>query len=415
MQKLTSLEESIALDEIRSHFPQCSQDPSFCYLDSAATTLKPSIMIDAIADFYRNRYATVHRSIYPVAQSATDRYEEVRQQIASLFGCEADQIIFTKGTTEAINLLTHTLGMICRDQPARNQIFLERSAHHANFVPWQLGQKLFPFDLHFRHREEFEKGSLALDKGLLALSLAHISNVTGLELDFSNLAHKVKKLGGYTLVDGAQGFTSLLTKSAKERKEFLEPVDAYCFSAHKVYGPSGLGVLYLSRSLLEKLGPYQGGGEMIDQVALSGTSFAPAPLLFEAGTPPISAVIGFGASLDFLSRIDLRQKFKQLSMMRDRFVKDLQAIPQVQMVLGEHIGRGSVIANFTINGAHPLDVATLLGHEGVALRSGHHCAQVAMRDQGIEHSLRLSLGIYNTEEEIDRALDALKRAVKSLL
>lgn len=405
---------SIPLDQIHSHFPQCLHNPSFCYMDSAATTLKPKVMIDAISDFYQNHYATVHRSIYPIAQEATDKYEGVRQQVASVFDCPADQIIFTKGTTEAINLLAYTLGKHCKKNSAKNKIYLERSAHHANFVPWQLAAEQFPLQLHFEQRNDFSEAKIALDQNLLALSLSHVSNVTGTELLFSKIAERAKSLGGYTLVDGAQGFTSLLAKSIEERKSFLSSVDAYSFSAHKVYGPTGLGVLYLSRSLLDKLGPYQGGGEMIDQVSIQKTSFAPAPLLFEAGTPPISAVIGFGASLDFLRRIDLSAKFRELALMRDQFVKGLLEIPGARMVGGEHYGKGSTIANFLIDGAHPLDVATLLGHEGVALRSGHHCAQVAMSDSGVEHSLRLSLGIYNRKEEVQRSLDALKKVIQTL-
>ena len=413
----------ISIQQIKDYFPQYTASDDLCYLDSAATTLKPLPMIEAVSDFYTYGNATVHRSIYPIAQSATERFENVRCQMAKLFCCSRDQIIFTKGTTDAMNLLAHTLGQSVAQanqaRPGDNEkrsVFLERSAHHANFVPWQLVAKNFPLEINFCKREDFEISSLPLNDQTLAISFSHVSNVTGLgsDQDWSPLTSMAKKYGVYTLVDGAQGITSLMALGESERKAFLCDIDAYAFSTHKIYGPTGLGVLYLSRELLERLGPYQGGGEMIERVDIGETTFSPAPLLFEAGTPPIASVIGFGATLDFLSRIDLASVQKSLYALRDRFVDKLLKIPGAKIVGNAQHGRGSTIANFIIEGAHPLDVATLLGYEGIAIRSGHHCAQVAMRDFGVEHSLRLSLGIYNRASDIDKAIAALHKVLKIL-
>lgn len=412
--------------KVRAHFPQLDShpgEPPYCYLDSAATTLKPRAMIEALTQFYARDYATVHRSIYPKAQAATKRYEEVRAKIARLFLATPEQIVFTKGTTEALNLLATTLGRYARARSLKARVHIERQGHHANIVPWQLAARDFPLELvpHAAMMPAFEAAALQEEGAateslpLEVASFAHVSNVTGRSCDLATIAKVAKPRGFYLFVDGAQGAGALFATPEDERKELLKGVDAYCLSAHKLYGPTGLGILYLSKELLEILGPYQGGGEMIDRVEPLQSSFAPAPLLFEAGTPPIAQVIGFGATLDFLEQLDLAGCYERIYKLRASLAQQMEAIPGLK-ILGDapQSSSSSCIIHFQIEGAHPLDVATLLGYRGVALRSGHHCAQIALRDQGYEATLRLSLGIYTSEEEIEYFLKMLQEVLEQL-
>lgn len=396
--------------KVRQDFPMLQQfmhGHPFIYLDSAATTHKPQSVIDAISDFYTNHYATVNRSVYDFAGKANTNYHLVRQKVKKFLNADfVDEIIFTKSTTEAINLVAHCLGAFYI-QPG-DEILISEMEHHSNIVPWYMcckergaSLKVIPVnesgELIF---EEFQK--LLSDKTRI-VSIAHMSNVTGTINPIAEIVKEAHTKGARVVIDGAQSAPHIPIDVQKLG------VDFYAFSAHKMYGPTGIGVLYGRRSLLEIMPPYQGGGDMVDEVAFDKITYQDTPLKFEAGTPMIAEVIGLGAAVDYMATLDQEQIIAWEKTLLEYATQALSKIKGMK-IIGVSKKKGPILS-FSVDGFHPLDLATLLDLRGIAIRTGHLCAQPLLRRYGVSSLSRISLAFYNTCEEIDLFIHALKEVL----
>lgn len=395
---------------VRQDFPMLHQimhGRPFIYLDSAATTHKPQSVINAISDFYTNHYATVNRSVYDFAGKATASYHFVRQKAKNFLNSAfVEEIIFTKSTTEAINLVARCLGALYI-QPG-DEILISEMEHHSNIVPWHMCckergafLKVIPVnesgELIF---EEFQK--LLSDKTRI-VSIAHMSNVTGTINPIAEIVKEAHAKGAKVVVDGAQSAPHLPIDVQRLG------VDFYAFSAHKMYGPTGIGVLYGRRALLEIMPPYQGGGDMVEEVAFDKITYQKIPLKFEAGTPMIAEVIGLGAALDYMTTFDQEQVIAWEKTLLEYATQSLSKIEEVK-IIGTSKEKGPILS-FSIDGFHPLDLATLLDLKGIAIRTGHLCAQPLLKRYGVSSLSRISLAFYNTCGEIDLFIHSLKEAL----
>lgn len=373
------------------------------YFDSAATAQKPQCMIDALQHFYQNHYSTVHRAVYGLATESTTAFNRVREQVRRFINApKSEQLIFTRGTTESINLVAASFGKAFIS--AGDQVLISAMEHHSNIVPWQMicqerqaVLKVIPLT---------ESGELDLEalRALLTprtklVAVSHVSNVLGTVNPIKQICALAHQVDAKVLVDGAQAVPHMRID--------VQDLDAdfYVFSGHKLFGPTGVGILYGKEELLEAMPPYQGGGDMIAQVTFDKTSYNVLPQKFEAGTPMIAEVIGLGASLDYLDKIGME---KIASYEGDLLQYAMESLKQVAglRVIGQAKERGALIS-FAIDGVHPLDLATLLDLKGVALRSGHLCAQPLMQQLGVTALSRISFAFYNTHGEIDRFMQLL--------
>lgn len=388
---------------MKRHFPIFEKHPELIYLDTAATAHKPKAVLDALLRFYSEEYATVHRAIYRTSLVATEQYNDARSAAQRFLNAASpDEIIFTKGTTDAVNLVASTYGKMIL-KPG-DEILLSISEHHSNFVPWQrLAEEtgahlvLLPID---------SRGALVpiapyLSSKTKLVALAHVSNVTGAIHPIHEIAKAAHKVGAVLFVDGAQAAPHLPID--------VQALDAdfYAFSGHKCYGPTGIGILYGKKELLEAMPPYQSGGDMIQTVTLEKTHYQKPPLKFEAGTPPIASAIALKAALDFLT--EHRSKAPDLLPMA---TQALLKIPGCR-ILGTTPTKAPLIT-FHIDGIHPLDLATLLDLKHIALRSGHLCAEPLLNHFGLSAACRLSFGLYNTSSDVDRFSDALPKIIAQL-
>jgi len=400
---------SLDPDSIRRDFPILETEMRgrpLTYLDSAASAQKPRVVIEAISNFYSAHYANIHRGVYQLSAEATRKYEDVRSRVARFIGApDAREIIFVRNATEAINLVARSWG---DSQISRHdEIVLTHMEHHSNIVPWQMlasrvGAKI-------RVASISDSGELDLDhlKSLLGpntklLAFAHVSNALGTINSVKELTRIAKQRGITTLVDGAQAVPH-------------QPVDVttlgcdfYAFSGHKVFGPTGAGVLYGRLPLLESMPPFLGGGDMIESVSFEGTTYAPVPHKFEAGTPDIASVIGLGAAVDYLDAIGMDKIAAYEQSLLTYATECLEEIPGLRFI-GTAKEKAAVLS-FELEDIHPHDIGTILDREGVAIRTGHHCAQPLMQRLGVPATARASLSFYNTREDVDRLVAALHKA-----
>lgn len=398
----------------RSDFPMLKKTMHgnpLVYLDSAATTLKPRVVIDAISQFYSDNYGTVHRAVYELAGQATAMYHAVRIKVQQFLNAKSsDEIIFTKGTTEAINLVAFSFGEAFV-QPG-DEILISAMEHHSNIVPWQLLCERKK--AHLKVIPLLENGEIDLEayEKLLSpktklVSIVHISNVLGIVNPLKKIIEAAHLRGAKVFVDGAQ--------SAPHLKIDVQELgcDFFAFSGHKIYGPTGIGILYGKKEVLEQMPPYQGGGDMIQTVTFEKTTFQPAPLRFEAGTPMIAEVMGLGAALNYIESYGLSKIHDYEAGLMGHALKEMGKIEEIS-ILGPCDNRSSLIT-FNIQGVHSLDAATLLDLKGIAIRSGHLCAQPLLHHFGCSSALRISLAPYNTIEEIDVFCKALQSVVHTHL
>ena len=382
-------------------------DRPLIYFDSAATALKPQAVIDAISNFYTSEYATVHRSVYHFATQATARYSQVREKVQRfLNAASSDEILFTRGTTEAINLVANSFTKAFLNPG--DEILISQMEHHSNIVPWQLVSEERGF--HLKSIPINEKGELLLEEfeKLLTpktklVAITHISNAIGTRNPIEEMIAIAHRKGAKVLIDGAQ--------SAAHLQIDVQALDAdfFAFSGHKAFGPTGIGVLYGKRELLEKMPPYQGGGDMIERVTLEKTHFQPPPLRFEAGTPSIAEVIGLGEALDYIERLGRSKIAEWEDSLLSYATEALLRIEGIR-IIGTAKEKGPIIS-FIAEGAHPLDIGTLLDLRGIAVRTGHHCAQPLMQRFNISGTTRLSFAPYNSFEEIDHFIETLEEVV----
>lgn len=397
--------EEMAL--IRKEFPRLSQD-SFVYLDTAATAQKPSCVIEAMDRFYRTQYGTVHRAVYEAAAVSTALYQEARAKVARFLGARScDEIIFTRGATSAINLACHSFGRAFVGQG--DEILITEMEHHSNIVPWQMmaqerGAKLCVVPFLDNGELDFEAFCQMLTPRTKIFACTHISNVLGTVNPIEKLIKICHENGVRVLVDGAQSVAHMPIDVR------MLDCDFFVFSGHKLYGPTGVGVLYGKKELLEVMPPVEGGGDMIERVTFEKTTYNRPPLKFEAGTPMITEVIGLGAAIDFVERVGLAKICAYEEELLEYALEKIRQINGIR-ILGEAKKRSSVVS-FVCDGMHPLDLATLLDLRGIAIRSGHLCAQPCLRHFGLETVARISIGVYTTKHDIDRFIDALKDIIK---
>lgn len=379
---------------MRDEFPIFRAHPDWIYFDTAATAQKPQCVIDALTHFYSQEYATVHRAVYRSALHATEKYNETRAYVAQfLHAAFPDEIVFTRGTTDAINLVAHSYGRTFL-KPG-DEILISEMEHHSNIVPWQMVAQAT--GAHLRWIPMNEQGVLEWQNQITPrtklVALAHMSNVTGTINPIAEIAKAAHAVGALLLVDGAQAAPHL-----KIDVQALN-CDFYAFSGHKCYGPSGVGVLYGKKEHLDVMPPVQGGGDMIERVDLDQTSYQTPPLRFEAGTPLIAPVIALKTALAFVDRN--RHPDPLLAYATEQ----LSSIPGLR-IIGTAPHKGPILT-FHIDGVHPLDLATLLDLHNISIRSGHLCAQPLLRKLGLTAAARISFGLYNTRDEVDRFLEAL--------
>ncbi|PBC75280.1 aminotransferase class V-fold PLP-dependent enzyme [Fibrobacter intestinalis] len=400
------------VDEIRKQFPVLAlhdKDPKpFAFLDSTATTQKPEFVINAMDNFYRKHYSSIKRGVYSMTAQTTDAYESARKKVAKFINAQSEnEIVFTRGTTASINLCAWSYGRkFLKDG---DEIVISALEHHANIVSWQLiaeerraKLKVIPVA---------DDGDLILEKipelvipgKTKIVAFAHISNTIGTENPVKEMIRTIRKIDPEIkiLIDAAQ--------SAPHIKIDVQDLDCdfLAFSGHKMYGPTGIGVLYGKYDILKEMPPVEGGGEMIDQVTFEKTTFALPPDRFEAGTPPIAEVIGLGAAIDWINQVGIDAIYQHEQEILKYAKEKLKAISGLH-ILGNPKRRGSLLS-FTLDAAHPHDVATLLDEDGIAVRSGHHCAQPVMTRFGIPATIRASFGAYTEKWEIDRLVEGLLR------
>lgn len=401
--------------ELRKDFPILDEkinNNRLIYFDNAATTQKPLSVIEAVSDYYRHSNANVHRGVHTLSQTATEQFEKVREQVRNFINADSScEIIYTRGTTESINLLAYSL---TRNFTSEDEVLLSESEHHSNIVPWQIAAMDKGFRIKVIPLNEDGTLNLSLMDGLLTdrtriVSVAHVSNSLGVVNDLKAIFEKARQKGAKdikTIVDGAQGIPHI-----KIDVRSLD-CDFYCFSAHKMYAPMGIGVLYGRKRVMEEMSPYQGGGEMIKEVTFAKTTFNQLPYKFEAGTPSVADVVGFGAAMDYINAIGFEWITKHEDDILHYALDGLNSIEGVNIVGSCPHKAGAI--SFLVNNAHPFDVGTLLDQMGIAVRTGHHCAQPVMSHYGITGTVRASFALYNTKEEVDVFISSLKKVVSML-
>ena len=403
---------SFNIEKIRADFPillrQVHNKP-LIYFDNAATSQKPQAVIDALVHYYSFQNANIHRGVHALSQEATDAYEQAREEVQRFFNARFRQeIIFTSGTTHSINIVAHGYRSILKPG---DEIIVGQAEHHSNIVPWQMAceltgaiLKVLPIDKDGQLQINAFNGMLGSRTKLVVVN--HVSNALGTINPIEEIIETAHEYGAKVLIDGAQASSHI-----RVDVNALD-VDYYTTSAHKMCGPTGVGMLYGKKELLEALPPYQGGGEMIKEVYFEGTTYAGLPHKFEAGTPNISGGIGFGAAIEYLNSIGL----EEIAAYEDELLTyATQELKQIQglVIYGDVLQKTAVIS-FNIQGLHPYDVGTLLDQMGIAVRTGQHCAQPVMDFYGIPGTVRASFAFYNTKEEIDTLVKGVQRAVNML-
>ncbi|MDE5728362.1 MAG: cysteine desulfurase [Duncaniella sp.] len=402
------------LEAIRAEFPILGRElygRPMTYLDNTATSQTPRRVVDAVVSGYTQTKANVHRGVHTLSQEATGLQEEARRRVAAWIGAEShEEVIFTRGTTEAINLVASSFGGMVLGEG--DELILTVMEHHANIVPWQLLQARKGFSIKVVPIDAEGRLDLGAYRSLFSertrmVSFCHASNVLGTVNPVREMIAEAHRRCVPVLVDGAQAAPHL-------RIDVRElDADFYAFSAHKMYGPSGIGVLYGKRALLEKMPPYQGGGEMIEHVSFSGTTFAELPFKFEAGTPDFVGIPAIVPAIEFMEEIGLDAIAGHEHALLEHTTERLLAeVPGIRL-FGTAPGKCAIIS-FLIGDHHPYDVGMLLDKLGVEVRTGHHCAQPLMEHLGIEGTVRASFAVYNTIEEADRFVDAVKRVAMIL-
>ena len=399
------------VEKIRSDFPALSltvHGKPLIFLDSAASAQKPLCVLESVREEYLNEYANVHRGIYDLSEKATLNFEHARQKVRRFINAASDkEIIFTRGATDSINLVAYTWG--AANLKAGDEIILSQAEHHSNIVPWQILQQRIGFKIKVVPVDDkgdfiFEKYLDLLNEKTKLVSVLHVSNVLGTVFPVKEIIRSAHKAGAVVLIDGCQAATHMPVD--------MQDIDCdfYAFSGHKLYGPTGIGVLYGKLALLEQMPPFEGGGDMIKSVSFEKSVWAEPPARFEAGTPAIMQAVGLGHAIDYVNQIGMNEiDAHERALCR----KLQQAVGEIQgvRIIGTSDHKAAVVS-FVTDFAHPQDLSMVLDQEGVAVRTGHHCAQPLHERFGVSVSVRASLGVYNTDNDIEgfiRALDKAKR------
>jgi len=399
------------VEKIRKDFPIFNDlNKPFVYLDSASTSQKPLEVIDAISSYYKSYTANVHRALYSIGEKATDEYENVRKLVKKILNVpDSHSVVFTSGTTESINLIAYSWGL--KNLKETDSVLITEMEHHSNIIPWQLITKKTNSSLNYitlnnngtLNTESINDEFLSSTK---IISISHQSNVFGTINPIKNIINKVKDMGVLTLIDGAQAVPHLEVDLSE-----LDP-DFYVFSGHKILGPTGVGVLIGRNELLDEMEPFMGGGEMINKVSMQDATWNEIPWKFEAGTPNIAQVIGLGAAINYLMNIGLDKVHSHEQSLLHYALNALEKNEDVTLY-GNPPERGAVIP-FNLKNIHPHDLAKFLDLDGICIRAGHHCAQPIMDYLKVPSTARISMNIYNDENDIDHLLKGIEKTIRTL-
>ncbi len=404
-----AVDNSVDIANCRADFPALSQDINghpIAFLDSAASSQQPAIVIDTIAEYQRHDHANVHRGVYTLSHRATEAYEGARDRIVAFINAASrSEVVYTSGTTESINLVAQSY---CRPtlKPG-DKILITHLEHHSNIVPWQLvceqtGAELLVAPIDKRGEVELDTLISRLDESVKMLAVAHVSNALGTVLPLREIIDEAHSHDIPVLIDGAQAVPHMPVDVQSLDCDF------YAFSAHKMFGPTGTGILYGKEALLEKMPPYQGGGDMILEVTFDGTTYNDLPYKFEAGTPSISGAVGLGAAVDYLQSLGMERVSSYENELLTYLTGQLQTVDGIRLIGTAR--RKASVQSFLLDDIHPHDLGTILDHEGVAVRTGHHCAMPVMDFYGIPGTARASLALYNNKNDIDALVEGLREA-----
>lgn len=402
------------LNNIRSQFPILTREVNghpLIYLDNAASSQKPKVVLEAIHNYYSEFNANVHRGIHTISQEATEMMENSRKKVRAFINAKHDyEVLFTKGTTEGINLVAMSIAHLIKKN---DEILITEIEHHSNIVPWQILCQKTGAKLKFIPLKQ--DGTLAIEdlddlitEKTKLIAINQVSNALGVINPIESIIEKAKKVGAWTLIDAAQSSPHLSIDVQKLDCDFL------VFSGHKMYAPTGVGILYGKEKVLNQLSPFHGGGEMIEEVWMEKSTYAGLPFKFEAGTPNIEANIVLGDAIDFINSIGIDQIQKHEDELLNYTHQKLSELDEV-IIYAENAKRaGAISFNLNIDGVHPSDVGMILDKKGIAVRTGHHCAQPIMRKLGIKGTVRASFAVFNSKEEIDQMIDGVKLAIRML-
>ena len=402
----------ININAIREKFPILKQKingSELIYFDNGATTQKPKVVIDAIENYYSNQNSNVHRGVHHLSQIATDYFEESRVEVKNFINSnKVCEIIFTKGTTDSINLVANGYTSLLNQG---DEVIISELEHHSNIVPWQIccqksGAILRVINITDKGELDMAQFKSILSKKTKLISVSHVSNTLGTINPISEIIKNGRKVGARILIDGAQAASHIPIDMQKIDADF------YCFSAHKIYGPTGVGILYGKEEALNELPPYQGGGEMIKEVYLNKSVYADIPHKFEAGTPNIAGVIATKNAIEFIKNIGLSNILDYENTLLEHATNKMQSINGMQ-IYGTSKNKTGIIS-FNIKDIHPYDIGVIIDKMGIAIRTGNHCTQPIMDKYKIPGTARISFGVYNTIEEINRCVDAIKKAITML-
>ncbi|MDD1783785.1 cysteine desulfurase CsdA [Enterovibrio sp. ZSDZ35] len=396
------------VEAIRKDFPSLTHNGSqqpLVYLDSAATSQKPKAVIDAISQYYSGATANVHRGSHSLTTAATNRFEAARKTVANFLGAPTNGIVWTRGATEALNLIAQSYAR--QHLKPGDEILVSEMEHHANIVPWQIVSQQtgativkWPIDPSTCTLDLDTFDSLLNEKTKLVV-LGHISNVTGTRNPIEPVIEKAHNMGAVVVIDGAQAVVHEGINVTDIDADF------YVFSGHKLFAPAGIGALYGKPTLLDAMPPWHGGGKMVEKVSFDGTQFAQSPAKFEAGTPNVAGAIGLAEAINWYSTVNRAEAENHVGQLQSRLVNGIKDIEDMKII---GLQPGASVVAFNVNGVHHSDIATLLDQQGIAVRSGHHCAHPLMDALGINGCVRVSIALYNTEEDIDRCIAAIQKA-----
>lgn len=402
---------TLDIKTIRQQFPILERkinNARLAYLDSGASAQKPNMVIDGMADFAKTSYSNVHRGIHTLSNEATSAYENARKKVANFINADENEIVFTKSATESLNLIANTLGASLK---AGDEILITELEHHANIVPWHMicaktGAVLKWARINDDGSLDIDDFKANLSEKTKITSFAHISNVLGTKLPITELTQLAHNYGAKVIIDGSQGIV--------HEKVDVKSIDCdfYVFSSHKLYGPTGIGVLYGKSALLNELPPFLGGGEMIETVTKTNVTFNEAPFRFEAGTPPIIEAHGLGLAIDWISQFDRNKINAHEHELLDAATNGLRGKNKVK-IHGNTKNKAAILT-FSIDNIHPHDISQILDKYGVAIRAGHHCAQPLMARLGVSATARASFGIYNNMDDVEQFLNAIDKAIEFL-
>ena len=400
------------LERIRDEFPILDQQingEDLIYLDNAASTQKPKSVINAIKDYYENDHSNVHRGVHTLSVRATEAYENARAKVAEFLNSpNKHQIIFTKGTTDSVNLIASSVTNLIQED---DEILITSMEHHSNIVPWQelckrTGAVLKVIPINENGELMIEEYKNMVSEKTKLISVVHLSNTLGTINPIEDIIEFAKSNDVITVIDGAQAAGHLPIDVQKLDCDF------YLFSGHKIFGPTGIGVLYGKEEILNQIDPYQFGGEMILKVTFEETTYNDLPHKFEAGTPNIAGAVGIGASIDFINGIDRDLAHEHEMSLHDYALEQLEDIEGIR-IIGNSKNKSAIIS-FIVDGIHPHDIGTIINQKGIAVRTGHHCTMPLMDFYGIPGTVRASFSIYNNHSEVDKLIDAIKLAIKML-